>query len=85
MPVRPVGWKNGSESLGMFVGGEWEGVSLTSDEKVGWKLLESKSASNLLKRSDHLLSRSAILVSVEDESDTFLGFEETFSFLALFS
>ena len=36
-----VGWKKGSESLAIPDGGECVGVKRTSEEKVGWKDLES--------------------------------------------
>ena len=82
MPVRLVGWKNGSESLGML-GGERGGVTLISEEKAGCNVFDKSKASSLLKRSDHLLSNSAISVSVASED--FLALDGSLSFLSFFS
>ena len=72
MPVRLVGWKNGSESIGMLAGGERGGVTLISEEKAGCNVFDKSKASSLLKPSDHLLS--ANLVSVE--SEVFLALDQ---------
>ena len=86
--MRLVGWKNGSESLGMLAG-ERGGVTLISEEKAGCNVFDKSKASSLLKRSDHLLSSSANLLSVEsevflalesDESEDFLTFAGSLSF-----
>ena len=58
---------------------------MTSDENVGCKVLDNSKASSLLKRSDHLLSSLAILVSVELESEDFLDLEGNLSFFCFFS
>ena len=94
MSVCLVGWKNGSESLGMLAGGEPGGVTLISEEKAGCNVFDKSKASSLLKCLDHLLSNSANLVSVEsevflalesDESEDFLTFAGSLSFLSFFS
>ena len=74
MPVRLVGWKNGSESIGMLAGVERGGVTLISEEKAGCNVFDKSKASSLLKHSDQLLSNSANLVSVE--SVVFLALDQ---------
>ena len=54
---------NGSDIFSTVGGGEWVGVTFTFEEKVGSKFLAIFKASKRLKRSDHLLSSSAILTS----------------------
>ena len=69
----------------MLVGGEQRGITLTSDENAGCKVLDSSKALSLLKHSDHLLSSLAILVSVELVPEDFLDLEGNLSFLGFFS
>ena len=83
MPVHLVGWKNCSESLEMLAGEVRGGVTLISEKKAGCNVFDKSKASSLLKHSDHLLSNSAILVSVE--SAEILALEGSLSFLSFFS
>ena len=68
----------------MLAGGESGGVTLTSDEKAGYKVLENRSASSRLNRSDHFWSSSVIFVSVELLSEDFLVLEGNLTFLLSF-
>ena len=54
---------NGSDTFSTDDGGEWVGVTLTLAEKVGSKFFDKIKASKRLKHSNHLRSKSAILVS----------------------
>ena len=48
----------------MVEGGEWVGVTLITNEKIGGKDLDMRSASKRLNLSDHFLSNSSIFLSV---------------------
>ena len=74
-------------SLATLAGGEWEGVTLTEDEKVGGKVLAMRRASKQLNLSDHFWSSCSIWLSVADLLSTgFLDSEVVgLSFLAFFS
>ena len=60
-------------------------MTLTSDEKAGCKVLDNRSASSRLNRSDHFWSSSAIFVSVELLSEDFMVLEGNLSFFTFFS
>ena len=60
-------------------------MTLTSDEKAGCKVLDNRSASSRLNRSDHFWSSSAIFVSLELLSEDFLVLEGNLSFFTFFS
>ena len=70
----------------MLVGGEREGLTLTSEEKVGCRDFDNKRASNLLNLSHHFWSNSEIL-STEDEVETlsFFALVGALSFSSFFS
>ena len=77
--------KNGSLSLEMRDGGECDGATFISEEKVGGKLFDNSNASRRLNLSDHFWSNSSIFLSVDLSTD-FLDFEvDDLSFLGFLS
>ena len=72
----------GSDTSSTEAGGEWVGVTLTLAENCGSKFLFRRSASQRLKRSAHLESKSAILSSAEGGFETVA--EGDLSFLPTF-